>query len=160
MLKSFRSMMAVASLAACAAAALPAHAEQGVKAGVLTCNVASGWGFVFGSSRDVKCSYSPKPGTVEHYSGSITKFGIDIGYASNGVIVWAVFAPTVDVAPGALAGNYAGATASAAVGVGVGANALFGGSKKQIALQPVSFQGMTGLNVAGGIAALELKAAE
>ncbi len=79
-------------------------------------------------------------------------------YASNGVIVWAVFAPTADVAPGALAGNDAGATA--AVGVGVGANALFGGSSKQFALQPVSIQGMTGLNVAGGIAALELKSEE
>ena len=30
-------------------------AEGGVKAGFLNCNVASGFGFIFGSSREVKC---------------------------------------------------------------------------------------------------------
>ena len=33
----------------------PARA-QGVQVGVLTCNVASGFGFVFGSSRAVNCT--------------------------------------------------------------------------------------------------------
>ena len=49
-------------------------------------------------------------------------------------------------------GTYAGATGSATVGVGVGANVLVGGSGNSIALQPVSIEGTTGLNVAAGIA--------
>lgn len=136
----------------------PAPAQQsGVKAGVLTCNVSSGWGFVFGSSRSLRCTYSPKPGVAEHYAGSIKKFGVDIGYVSSAVIVWGVIAPTADVGPGALAGDYAGATASASVGVGLGANVLVGGSNKQFALQPVSIEGNQGLNVAAGIGAISLK---
>jgi hypothetical protein len=44
------------------------------------------------------------------------------------------------------------------VGVGVGANALVGGSRNSFALQPLSVQGQTGLNVAAGVARLELRA--
>lgn len=160
MTKQLGRTMSAATLALCAMAFdMPAHAEDGVKAGVLTCNVASGWGFVFGSSRGLKCTYSGGASAVEHYDGNITKFGVDIGYASNGVIAWAVFAPTTSPAPGALAGDYAGASGSAAVGVGLGANVLFGGFKNSIALQPVSIEGMTGLNVAGGISSVSLKKA-
>ena len=132
--------------------------EGGVKAGVLTCSESSGWGFVFGSSRTLKCSYSGDPHASERYSGSITKFGVDIGYLSSAVMVWAVLAPTASVAPGALGGQYAGATGSATVGGGVGANILVGGSGHHVVLQPLSIEGQTGINVAGGIAALELKA--
>lgn len=135
----------------------PAPAQSGVKAGVLTCNVSSGWGFVFGSSRSLHCTYSPKPGVAEHYEGTVKKFGVDIGYLSSGVIVWGVIAPTADVGPGALAGDYAGVTGSAAVGVGAGANVLVGGSNKQFALQPVSIEGQQGLNVAAGIGAITLR---
>ena len=135
-----------------------AHAAGGVKAGVLTCNVDSGWGFIFGSSKGLHCTYSDGKRT-ERYVGEIRKFGVDIGYASNGVIVWGVVAPTNTLAPGALAGDYAGASGSAAVGVGVGANVLFGGFDHSVALQPVSVEGMEGLNVAGGIASLTLKPA-
>jgi hypothetical protein len=131
--------------------------DAGVKAGVLTCSVSSGWGFVFGSSKDVKCDFAPVPGSNEHYSGTISKFGVDIGYSGAAVIVWTVLAPTTTVAKGALAGTYVGATGSAAVGVGGGANVLVGGSSKQITLQPVSFSGNSGLNVAAGIAGIELK---
>jgi len=135
--------------------ATPAQA-QGVKAGVLTCNVSSGFGFVFGSSRSVNCSFSPPGGPPQHYVGSIDKFGVDIGYTSGGVLVWTVLAPTTNPAPGALAGSYGGATASAAAGVGVGANVLVGGSGNTISLQPISIEGMTGLNIAAGVAALTL----
>ncbi|HUK08231.1 MAG TPA: DUF992 domain-containing protein [Stellaceae bacterium] len=134
----------------------PAQAQSGVSAGTLTCNVSSGWGFVFGSSRELRCTFS-HPGGVEHYAGHISKFGVDIGYTSGGVMVWGVFAPTSNVAPGALAGNYGGVTASATVGVGVGANVLVGGSNNTISLQPLSVEGNTGLNVAGGIGAITLR---
>jgi hypothetical protein len=131
-------------------------AESGVKAGILTCNVDSGWGFVFGSSRKLKCNYSHDHGSLEQYTGEIKKFGADIGYNNGGVIAWAVFAPTSDVGKGALAGDYGGVTGSAAVGVGVGANVLVGGFQRSFSLQPLSVEGFTGLNVAGGIAAVTL----
>ena len=71
-------------------------------------------------------------------------------------MVWLVFAPG-NIAPGALTGGYAGATASATVGVGVGANVLIGGGSGQITLQPVSVEGSIGLNVAAGVGEVELK---
>lgn len=134
----------------------PAQA-QGVKAGVLSCNVASGFGFIFGSSRAVNCVFSPPGGPPQRYVGSIDRFGVDIGYTAGGVLVWTVLAPTTSPAPGSLAGSYGGATASATVGVGVGANVLVGGSNSTISLQPLSIEGNTGLNVAAGIADITLK---
>ena len=128
-----------------------------VRTGYLTCHVASGWGFIFGSSRKLRCAYARQPNYTEYYDGSITDFGADIGYLQSGVILWAVAAPTTDLGAGALAGHYGGATASAAIGVGAGANVLVGGFKKSIALQPVSIEGENGLNVAAGIAELSLK---
>jgi hypothetical protein len=136
----------------------PADADTTVKTGVLTCNVDSGWGFVFGSSRDLKCNYSGSAGRKEHYSGHIAKYGVDIGYLQGGVIVWAVLAPTNDLAAGALAGDYGGATGGAAVGVGGNANVLLGGFKNSITLQPLSLEGDKGLNVAAGIASITLHA--
>jgi hypothetical protein len=133
-----------------------AHAQAGVKVGVLSCNVDSGWGFVFGSSRSIKCSFSPAPNVSEHYTGAITKFGVDIGYVQSAVIVWAVLAPSPNLTPGALGGQYAGVTGGASVGVGAAANVLVGGSNKSITLQPLSIEGNTGLNVAAGIAAVNL----
>lgn len=159
---SYRGLVAaVALLAAASMSSAPVSADEGgVKAGFLTCNVSSGWGFIFGSSRSVRCDYAAGPGSSDHYTGSITKFGVDIGYLSSAVMVWTVIAPTASVAPGGLAGNYGGATGSASVGLGVGANVLVGGSGKHFMLQPVSIEGNTGLNVAGGVASLNLKAAQ
>jgi hypothetical protein len=133
----------------------PAQAA-GLRVGVLTCNVSSGFGFVFGSSRAVNCAFSSPDGPPQHYVGAINKLGVDIGYLQGGVIVWSVVAPTVNFAPGSLSGSYAGATASATVGFGVGANVLVGGSGNSIALQPVSIEGTTGLNVAAGIAEMTM----
>ena len=133
-------------------------APHGVRVGDLTCNVASGWGFVFGSSKDLHCTFRGN-GHHEHYTGSISKFGVDIGYTEGGVLVWGVFAPTSDMREGALQGDYAGASAQATVGVGVGANALVGGLDKSIALQPLSVEGSKGLNVAAGIGSISLHSA-
>ncbi len=157
MSKSFALKFAAGLLAGAALLASPAQAA-GVKVGTLTCHVASGWGFIFGSSKDLRCNFHPDKGVGEHYIGTISKFGVDIGYTDSAVIVWAVFAPTA-AGPkrGALAGDYAGVTASATAGVGVGANALVGGFNRSFTLQPISIEGNTGLNVAGGIGAMSLR---
>lgn len=161
MQKKFRLMMGAAALVAGALAiAGPAEAApHGVKVGSLTCNVASGWGFVFGSTKDLHCTFRPNSHTSEHYTGTISKFGVDIGYTDGGVLVWGVFAPSSDVRDGALQGEYLGATASATVGFGLGANVLIGGLDKSIALQPLSVEGNRGLNVAAGVGEISLKAA-
>ena len=154
-----RNLMLGLAAATSLAFAASAHADPGgVKAGVLTCNVSSGWGLIFGSSKDLNCTYESATGHEEHYAGTINKYGVDIGYHNGGVIVWAVFAPTGDLAPGALSGDYGGITAGGAVGVGAGANALVGGNNKTISLQPVSIEGLTGLNVAAGVASISLTA--
>ena len=131
-------------------------APHGVRVGDLTCNVASGWGFIFGSSKDLHCTYRGN-GHFEHYTGSISKFGVDVGYTEGGVLVWGVFAPTSDVRKGALEGDYVGGSAQITAGLGVGANALVGGFDKSFALQPVSVEGSKGLNVAAGIGSISLK---
>ncbi len=132
---------------------------NGVKVGILTCNVEGGWGYILGSSKDLSCTYHPNHSEDDRYVGSISKFGVDIGYTSSGTLVWDVIAPTSDVRPGALQGDYGGATASATVAAGVGANVLFGGFDKSIALQPISFESNSGLDVAAGIGELNLREA-
>ncbi|HTR86574.1 MAG TPA: DUF992 domain-containing protein [Reyranella sp.] len=154
-----------------AGAALSAHAQapaqpgtpaakgaNGVNVGTLNCTVAGGVGFIFGSTKDLDCILVRDDGIAEHYKGAVKKFGVDIGFTKEAHIVWLVFAPG-KIGPGAIAGDYAGATASATVGVGVGANVLVGGSNKQITLQPVSVEGSTGLNVAAGIGQVTLSPA-
>ena len=134
----------------------PAQA-QAVKAGIMTCNVAGGFGFIFGSLRAVNCTFAPGGDAPQHYVGAINKFGVDIGYVEGAVMAWAVLAPTNNPGPGFLAGSYVGATGSASVGVGVGANVLFGGfGGNSISLQPLSIEGSKGFNVAGGIAEMTL----
>ena len=132
-----------------------ATGKSGVNVGSLTCNVAGGVGFVFGSSKELNCLFARGDGVAEPYKGSINKYGVDIGFTKEAHVVWLVFAPGT-VANGSLAGSYAGVTASAAVGLGLGANVLIGGSNKQITLQPVSVEGSVGLNVAAGVAEVQL----
>jgi hypothetical protein len=155
---SHRSILGVAAAGALALVmAAPAQAQSGVRTGVLTCNEASGWGLVFGSTHDIHCVLEKDGHVVARYKGSIDKFGVDIGYQSGGVLVWAVFAPTNGPPPGSLNGHYAGLTAGATVGVGASANLLVGGLDRSISLQPLSVEGNNGLNVAAGIGAMSLE---
>ena len=156
-MKTFRLMLGAAIAVAGLATASAANAAAGVKVGELTCNVSSGFGFIFGSSKDLHCTFRPSGHPREHYVGTVNKFGVDIGYTEGGVLIWGVFAPASEVAPGALTGTYAGATANATIGVGLGANVLVGGLHESIALQPLSIEGNKGLNVAAGIGSITLK---
>lgn len=157
MKKTYRLMMSAAALGLFAFAVPAQAAPHGVSVGTLTCNVASGWGFVFGSSKDLHCTFRQHDRRAEHYTGSISKFGVDIGYTEGGVLVWGVIAPSSDVRPGTLDGDYVGASASATVGVGLGANVLVGGFDQSFALQPLSVSGNEGLNVAAGVGSISLK---
>jgi len=134
-----------------------AQAQARVEVGVLTCTVRGGTGFIIGSTKELRCRFN-KPGRDEFYYGSISKFGLDIGTTRQSAIAWAVLAPTANLPPRSLSGSYGGVSAEATVGLGVGANALIGGSKRSIILQPLSVQAQQGLNIAAGIAALQLRA--
>jgi hypothetical protein len=151
---------------ACAALALalamvPATAQEAgrTRVGTLTCNISPGVGFIVGGQRQLSCIYASARGRArEAYEGTVSTLGLDIGATSGGQLTWAVFAPTT-LRRAALAGTYVGATAGGTVGAGVGANLLVGGSDRTVALQPVSVQAQTGLNIAAGVSQMELRPA-
>jgi hypothetical protein len=161
MTRNLVSLAAAASLSIFALAAPSAvEARSGVQVGVLTCEVQGGMGFIFGSSKDLRCRFETADGTAERYVGSIDKFGIDIGVTGNAILTWTVLAPTNKLDHNALSGGYAGATAEVTAGIGGGANVLVGGSNKTVSLQPLSLQGETGINAALAVSTLTLRPAE
>ena len=139
---------------------MPADAQpRRVQVGKLACSISAGVGLVVGSQRNVSCNFQPDGGPPEAYTGTITKIGLDVGFTTGGAMVWGVFTDTNRYA-GMLSGTYVGAQAEATVAAGLGANVLIGGSNRSVALQPLSVQGQTGLNVAAGVGALELHYAQ
>lgn len=152
------SAFAVATVLATAVGSGIAAAQSRTEVGVLRCDVSGGIGMIVTSKKQMACTFSPAGGGPrESYVGSISKFGLDIGATSSGRMVWTVFAATRGNEPPSLSGTYGGASAEATAGAGLGANVLVGGSNRSIALQPVSIQGQTGLNLAVGVADLELR---
>jgi hypothetical protein len=153
-LPSFLSAVIVA--AAALAPSGPSEAAWGVRIGILACDIAAGPGFILGSHKALACTFDGIRVKDEYYAGSITKIGIDAGATAGTRVIWAVFAPSWNVGPGALSGYYGGVTAEATPGVGVGANVLIGGWQRSIILQPLSVQGQLGVNVAAGLAGMRL----
>src|SRR5262245_44657734 len=154
-MRKFTRFAVVAALTATVAGA--AAAQERAQVGQLTCDISGGVGLIFGSQRTLNCTFTPSvPGPVEFYAGTLTKLGADIGVTAGAGMVWLVYAPTSRPA-GALSGGQGGATAAAAVGAGVGANVLIGGCRRIIELQPLSLQGEAGLNVAAGVAGIDLR---
>ena len=146
----------LSALAVAGAAMLTSPSQAQTRVGVLECNVSGGVGFVITSSKALACIFtSSASGRAERYVGPVRKFGLDIGVTGPGKLAWAVFSPSAP-GPGALAGEYAGASASVSAGLGVGANALVGGSNRTISLQPLSVQVQTGVDISAGIGAILL----
>ena len=142
--------------------AMPSRAQQQGQynqTGVLSCRLAPTIGLIVGSRQSMACQFRPdKGGLVENYSGAITKIGLDLGITAGGAMAWAVLASAAVPVRGGLAGTYVGASGSISLGVGAGANVLIGGSNRSVALQPVSIEGSVGVNLALGVANLELRA--
>jgi hypothetical protein len=127
-----------------------------VRVGTLTCRESGGWGYIIGGSHRLACDFSGNGGS-ERYRGTLAKYGVDVGYQGHGTLVWAVFAPTDYVRRGDLRGHYGGVTGGASFIVGAAGNALIGGNHRSIVLQPVSVEGLTGVNVAAGIGSITLQ---
>ncbi len=155
-----KSILAAALAASAFAAASPAaHAYGSAQVGILVCQVESGSGFVFGSTKTLACTFTPQDGSAtESYSGVVSRYGVDLGFTSNGLLTWAVIGKSFDsYERGALSGQYAGVGAEVTAIIGGGANVLGKKSTRDFVLQPVSLQGQTGLNVALGVAEVELR---
>jgi len=159
LLKVLPVVMVLASLSGAAAAQ---EATREAQVGLLNCGVEAGTGFIIGSRKELTCTFQRSDGMPDEiYRGVISKFGIDIGQTTASNISWAVFAPSKAVeTTGRLAGGYGGLSGEATVGVGLGANVLIGGFDKSIALQPISLQTQTGLNIAAAISSLTLESAQ
>ena len=134
-----------------------ANALPPVRAGILQCQGGQNVGFVVGSVTSLECVFQSEGRRPEPYIATVRRYGLDIGFTEQTKFSWAVNAPTGWVGRGDLAGNYGGVGANASVGVGGGGNFLVGGPQNSYALQPVSVQGQTGLNVAAGVADIELQ---
>ncbi len=136
------------------------HAQQPmqrVQVGVLECRGGASIGFIVGSVTNLGCVLRVDGMPEDRYVATIRKVGLDLGITQESGLAWGVFAPTAQLGPGDLSGNYVGAQGSAAFGVGAGGNVLVGGSANSIALQPLSLQGQVGMSVAAGLESLELR---
>jgi hypothetical protein len=153
-----------AALGLFAALTFPAAAQapqSWTQVGALMCKVDPNIGFIIAGHQPMQCTYTPStaPAPPEYYDGAINTIGLDIGVSAGSVLGWGVFAPTSGLAPGALAGEYVGASADAGLGLGAGANVLMGGSGRTIALQPLSLQGSVAINAVLGLSSLKLRPA-
>src|ERR1700730_5504175 len=73
----------------------PVNAQQ-VRAGVLTCDVSEGMGYINGSQKRISGSCASEAASRrQDYDGSIRKFGPDRGLTRGGFMVWSVFTNTV-----------------------------------------------------------------
>jgi hypothetical protein len=138
----------------------PAGAQPGryAPAGSLNCSIAPSVGMIVAGVKEMSCIFTPTLGPPERYVGRITTVGIDIGVTTGGTLGWAVLmAGSTPYPPAALGGSYAGASADASVVIGGGGNILVGGNNRAFALQPLSAQAQTGLNLSAGLAGLELR---
>jgi hypothetical protein len=149
--------LSIIAIAALAASVTNAAASPTVRAGLLQCQGGQNVGFVVGSVTQLECVYRSEGRRPEPYLATIHRIGLDLGITQQTQLSWAVSAPTSRLSRGNLAGNYGGVGANASVGVGFGGNFLVGGPANSYALQPISVQGQTGLNVAAGVADLELR---
>jgi hypothetical protein len=136
----------------------PARSGAPIRLGILTCQIDGGTGKIISSRRELSCIFEDTNGQpFERYAGEIRRFGLDIGSTNYSDMGWAVFAlADADIRPGVLQGSYAGISAGASLGIGLGANVLVGGFGRSFALQPVSLETSRGLNLALGVAQLEL----
>jgi hypothetical protein len=152
-------LLAILALASLADAPARTQAQQAwAQAGVLTCKLNPSVGFIIFGHQSMECKFQQvAPYPMQAYDGALNTVGLDIGVTGTGAFAWAVFAPTTGLDPGALAGEYVGASADAGLGLGAGANVLIGGSSRSIALQPVSVEGSIAVNAVLGLSALKLR---
>lgn len=160
MTKARHGLLPALALLAAVAVSGSAAAQGSVRIGTLVCDVSRGVGLFVVQKQTLSCQFRPEGGgTPDVYTGQIVDYGVAIGEVGAGHLIWGVLAPGTGVPKGALAGTYAGVGAQVSAGGGVGANLLIGGTGRSFSLQPLSVEGQTGVNIAGGITTVTLTAA-
>ena len=138
--------------------AIPSVAQQSYsRTGLLSCAMAPTIGLIVGSQQAMRCEFRPERGAPEYYAGAMSRIGLDLGVTAGGQMAWAVLVSSQGPMRGGLAGTYVGGSGDIALGIGVGANVLIGGNNTSVALQPLSVEGQVGLNLALGVASLQLR---
>jgi hypothetical protein len=141
------------SILSLAAMTSPGAADNKIKSGILDCDVSAGVGSESSREADHELQIHP----AGWRTGSIDEIGLSIGATEGGVLVWSVISAQQGGVPaGALAGKYTGLSADASVGIGLGENILIGGNNSAFMLQPTSYEGQVGLNVAAGVTTVTL----
>ena len=148
-------LLSIALLAWFAPAA-QAHDLRPMRAGVLECEGRRMAGYVVTASARLRCMFRSYGHRPDRYVARVRRYGVDLGVTAHTRMAWVVEAPVNDFGRSELRGRYGGFTANGSAGVGFGGNFLWGGLDRAAALQPISLQGQTGLNIAAGVAEVEL----
>jgi hypothetical protein len=133
------------------------NANSRIYIGSLTCNVAGGTGYVFGSRKQMECVFLSRDGVRSaEYSGTINKFGVDIGYTKAVHTIWRVYSLGSDRGPSDLGGTYVGEQSTVAANTQAGGNWLYGGPNAEIGMVAAGVVQDAGYNLATGVAELSL----
>ncbi len=135
------------------------NANSRIYIGSLSCNVGGSTGYVLASRKSLDCVFLDKEGVQSaHYSGSIDKVGIDIGYTRAVHTIWRVYSLGSVRGPYNLSGTYVGEQSSvAADGKQAGGNWLYGGPNAEIGMLASGVVQDAGYNLATGVAAMTLR---
>jgi hypothetical protein len=133
----------------------PAAAQSpGPPAGRLSCTLGAGFAAITKAQRPAECRFRPRRGPLQHYTGVVRGFSLDLGAVrGTPIMVWRVYGPYARAPLGVLSGQYRSGGANAPSSAG---NALSGVRGSTATLQPLPLQGSRGINVAIGVSALEL----
>lgn len=136
----------------------PATAQTGgPPTGRLSCTVGTNFVAIAKSQRPTECRFRPRRGPMQHYTGIVRSFSLDLGSVRSATMVWRVYGPYARAPLGALSGSYrSGSTTSPSTAT----NALVGGKDNEATLLPLPFQGNRNINVAIGVTELELTLVE
>ena len=131
------------------------NANSRIYIGSLTCNVGGSTGYILGSAKPLDCVFLGKDGvSTAHYSGTIDKVGIDIGYTKAVHTIWRVYSLGSDRAPTQIGGTYVGEQGTVAAGNQAGGNWIYGGPNAEIGMLASGVVKDAGYNLATGIAAM------
>ena len=153
-----RSCLTALALAGVLGMHEPAAAQNlGPPTGRLSCTVGTNFTAIAKSQRPTECRFRPRRGPMQHYTGVVRNFSLDLGSVRNATMVWRVYGPYARAPLGALSGSYKSGSTTAPSAPG---NALSGGKDNEATLLPLPLQGNRGINVAIGVTALELTLVE
>src|SRR3954462_11927112 len=110
-----RCLILAAALLTTVQAATAQAPKNWTQVGMLSCKLNPSIGFVIFGHQSMDCRFvQNQPFPVQFYEGALNTVGVDIGISAQGVLGWAVLAPTAGPPPGALAGKKIAAPGGAA----------------------------------------------